>query len=159
MYRSARRFLLLLLIAIAIVLAPRLGVAAGDHGTADEAKAMVEKAVAYLKVVGPEKAFVAFGDKANKDFHDRDLYVFVRSMDGNTVAHGANPGMVGHTDLGLKDADGKLYNKEMIDLANSKGSGWVEYRWVNPVSHKIEPKSSFIEKTGDYVIGAGFYKE
>lgn len=153
------RLFLMPIFALLLVFAPRVVLAAGEHGTRDEAKAMVEKAVAYLKQVGPEKAFAAFGDKANKDFHDRDLYIFVRSMDGNTVAHGANPGLIGHTNLELKDADGKLYNKEMIDLANSKGSGWVDYRWPNPISHKIEPKSSFVEKAGDYVVGAGAYKD
>jgi len=147
------------LLALGLLLAPTTGVASADKGTADEAKAMVEKAAALLKDSGPDKAFAAFDDPANKDFHDRDLYIFARSMDGNTVAHGANKGMIGHTNLDLKDADGKPYNKEMIDLASSKGSGWVDYRWVNPVSHKIEPKSSFIVKVGDYVVGAGFYKD
>jgi cytochrome c len=133
--------------------------AEGSHGNADEAKAMVVKAAAYLKEVGAEKAFAAFNDKSNPNFHDRDLYIFVRGMDGNTVAHGANAGMIGHTSLELKDADGKLYNKEMIELAQSKGSGWVDYRWVNPMDKKIEQKSSYIEKVGDYVVGAGFYKQ
>ncbi len=148
-----------LLVAMGLLLMPVAGFASADKGTADEAKAMVEKAAALLKSAGPDKAFAAFDDPANKDFHDRDLYIFVRSMDGNTVAHGANKGMIGHTNLDLKDADGKLYNKEMIDLATSKGSGWVDYRWPNPISHKIESKSSFVEKVGDYVIGAGFYKD
>jgi signal transduction histidine kinase len=153
------RLIPVILLALAWALAPGAGIASSDKGTADEAKAMVEKAASLLKDAGAEKAFAAFNDPANKDFHDRDLYIFVRSMDGNTVAHGANKGMIGHTNLDLKDADGKPYNKEMIDLANGKGSGWVDYRWVNPVSHKIEPKSSFIEKVGDYVVGAGFYKD
>jgi cytochrome c len=147
-------------VAIALLLAAsRPALADGSHGTADEAKAMVEKATAYLKDVGSEKAFAAFNDKANPTFHDRDLYIFVRGMDGNTVSHGANIGMIGHTSLELKDADGKLYNKEMIELAQSKGSGWVDYRWVNPMDKKIEQKSSYIEKVGDYVVGAGFYKQ
>ena len=147
-----------LTLAILCALAPGLAHAESTHGTADEAKAMVEKAAALIKQVGPEKAFAAINDKDNKEFHDRDLYVFVRGLDGNTVAHGANKGMIGHTGLDLKDADGKLYNKEMIELAQSKGSGWVDYRWVNPVDKKIEQKSSFVEKVGDYVVGAGFYK-
>jgi cytochrome c len=147
-------------VAIALLLAAsRPALADGSHGTADEAKAMVEKATAYLKDVGSEKAFAAFNDKANPTFHDRDLYIFVRGMDGNTVSHGANIGMIGHTSLELKDADGKLYNKEMIELAQTKGSGWVDYRWVNPMDKKIEQKSSYIEKVGDYVVGAGFYKQ
>src|SRR5215469_4802489 len=155
MYRWFIRYALIALIAIA----PALARADAAHGSADEAKAMVERAVAMIKSQGADKAFAAINDPASKDFHDRDLYVFVRSMDGNTVAHGANKGMIGHTSLDLKDADGKLYNKEMIDLATSKGSGWVDYRWVNPVDKKIEQKSSFILKVGDYVVGAGFYKD
>lgn len=155
MYRWFIRFTVIALLAIA----PALARADAAHGTADEAKAMVERAAAMIQKDGAEKAFAAINDPATKDFHDRDLYVFVRSMDGNTVAHGANKGMIGHTSLDLKDADGKLYNKEMIDLANSKGSGWVDYRWVNPVDKKIEQKSSYIQKVGDYVVGAGFYKQ
>lgn len=147
------------LLTICLGLAPQQMRASATRGTADEAKAMVEKAAALLKEVGPDKAFAVFDDKSNPEFHDRDLYVFVRSMDGNTVAHGANMGMIGHTNLELKDADGKLYNKEMIDLAASKGNGWVDYRWVDPLTHKIEPKSSYILRIGDYVVGAGFYKE
>jgi hypothetical protein len=131
---------------------------AGENGTAPEAKALCERAGAYLAEVGPDKAFAAFNDRHGA-FVDRDLYVFVRSMDGNTVAHGANTGMIGHTNLELRDADGKLYNKEMIELASAKGSGWVDYRWVNPVSKKIEPKSSYIERFGDYVVGVGFYRQ
>jgi len=130
---------------------------ASNRGTADEAKALVKRAIEEIKAVGPEKAFAEFNDKNGK-FVDRDLYIFVRSMDGNTVSHGANMGMIGHTSLALKDADGKLYNKEMIELASTKGSGWVDYRWVNPVEKQIQQKSSYIEKVGDYVVGAGFYK-
>ncbi|HUH85479.1 MAG TPA: cache domain-containing protein [Stellaceae bacterium] len=154
-----RSWLLSGALALLVLVAPAMATADERHGTADEAKAMVEKAVAFLKKVGPEKAFAAFDDPANKDFHDRDLYIFVRSMDGNTVAHGANKGMIGHTSLELKDADGKLYNKEMIAKAQSDGSGWIDYRWVNPVDKKIEQKSSYIVKAGDYVVGAGFYKQ
>jgi len=154
-----RSFLLSCVSAAFIAALPGAALADASQGTAEEARAMVERAVALVKQAGPDKAFAAFDDPANKEFHDRDLYVFVRSMDGNTVAHGANKGMIGHTSLDLKDADGKLYNKEMIELATSKGSGWVDYRWVNPVDKKIEPKSSFVQKVGDYVVGVGAYKQ
>lgn len=143
-------------LALFVFVAPAMAAADELHGTADEAKAMVEKAAALLKDVGSEKAFAAFNDPANKDFHDRDLYIFVRSMDGNTVAHGANKGMIGHTSLALKDVDGKLYNTEIIEKAQSEGSAWIDYRWVNPVDRKIEQKSSYVVKAGDDVVGAGF---
>ena len=150
-----KQLLSLIVLGAALLFAPEAY--AVGQATPDEAKAMATKAAAYLKEVGPEKAFPAFNDQHGQ-FIDRDLYVFVRSMDGNTVAHGANTGMIGHTNLGLKDADGKLYNKEMIDLATASGSGWVDYRWINPTNKKIEPKSSYIVRVGDYVVGVGCYK-
>jgi hypothetical protein len=153
-----QRRTILAIAMLAVTLASPAGVCADEHGTADEAKALCDKAVAYLTENGPDKAFPAFNDQHGA-FIDRDLYVFVRSLDGNTVAHGANAHMIGHTNLGLRDADGKFYNKEMIDLATAKGSGWVDYRWVDPADKKIEQKSSFIERAGDFVVGVGFYKQ
>jgi cytochrome c len=152
------RYFLTLSSLLGLLLCADVGWADARHGTADEAQALVKKAVAYLKEVGADKAFLAFDDQ-HGEFVDRDLYIFVRSMDGNTVAHGANVNMIGHTSLDLMDADGKLYNREMIDLAKTKGTGWVDYRWVNPVDKKIERKSSYIERVGEYVVGAGFYKQ
>lgn len=146
-----------LLAAAMAAVVPLVPARAGEHGTAQEAKTLCEKAGDYLQKVGADKAFPAFDDR-HGSFVDRDLYVFVRSMDGNTVAHGANMAMIGHTNLNLRDADGKLYNKEMIDLATSKGSGWVDYRWFDPLTKKIEQKSSFIERVGNYVVGVGFYR-
>jgi cytochrome c len=153
-----RRFPLVVACLLALGLAPHFAHATADHGTADEAKAMVEKAVALIKSEGPEKAFATFDDKSNKDFHDKDLYIFVRTFDGNTVAHGANVKLIGHTSLETRDADGKLYVKEMVEDAKTKGNGWVDYNWPNPISHKIEQKSSYIERVGDYIVCAGFYK-
>ena len=152
-----QRRTILVAAAMAVTLASPAAVFADERGTADEAKAMCEKAAAFLKEAGPDKAFPVFNDP-HGPYVDRDLYVFVRSMDGNTVAHGANKQMIGHTNLGLRDAGGKLYNKEMIELATAKGDGWVDYRWINPVDKKIGQKSSYIVRVGDYVVGVGVYK-
>jgi cytochrome c len=132
--------------------------AVNARGTAEGAQAMVTKAVEYLKANGPDKAFAAFADKSNKDFHVDDLYVFVRTMDGNTIAHGAIPVMIGQTDLHTEDLDGKTYNKEIVDLAKTTGAGWVHYRWPNPFDKKIERKSTFIERVGDYIVCSGYYE-
>jgi signal transduction histidine kinase len=153
-----RRFAIWSAVISLMIFSPAFGWADDAHGNADDAKALVKKVIAYYKEVGKDKAFAAINDKSSQ-FHDRDLYVFVRGMDGNTVAHGANTGMIGHTGLDLKDADGKLYNKEMIELAKDKGEGWVDYRWPNPADKKIEQKSSYVEKVDDFVFGAGFYKQ
>ncbi|WP_170298931.1 cache domain-containing protein [Massilia eburnea] len=131
---------------------------AADKGSADEAVAMVKKAAAMIKAEGKEKAFAAFADAGNKDFHDRDLYVFVYDLNGVNLAHGNNPKMVGKNLLELKDQEGKPLIRQMVDVAKTKGKGWVDYKWPNPVTKAIEAKSSYVEKVDDMLVGSGIYK-
>ncbi|MEC5216618.1 cytochrome c [Actimicrobium sp. GrIS 1.19] len=135
-------------------------VSAAEKGSKDEAVALVKKAAAYLKENGKEKAFAEF-NKPNGPFVDRDLYIFVYSAngDGTNLAHGANPSLVGKNLIDLRDADGKAIVKNFIEVGNSSaGSGWVDYKWANPVTKAIESKSTYIEKVGDVLIGSGVYK-
>ncbi len=131
---------------------------AADKGTPDEAVAMVKKAVALIKSDGKEKAFAAISDPANTDFHDRDLYIYVYDLNGVALAHGNNPKMVGKPLIGLKDNEGKPMIKEMVELAKSKGKGWVDFKWPNPVTKAVEAKSGYIEKVDDMLVGSGIYK-
>jgi cytochrome c len=131
--------------------------AAGAKGNTNEAMALVKKAADYLKANGKEKAFAEFNNPKGQ-FIDRDLYIFVFDMNGKTLAHGTNPKMLDKNMLELKDADGKAFIKDFIDVANNRGHGWVDYKWPNPVSKAIEPKSTYIEKAGDVLIGCGIYK-
>lgn len=131
---------------------------AADKGTPDEAIAMVKKAVALIKSDGKEKAFAAISDPANATFHDRDLYIYVYDLNGIALAHGNNPKMVGKPLIGLKDNEGKPMIKDMVDLAKSKGKGWVDFKWPNPVTKAVEAKSGYIEKIDDMLVGSGIYK-
>jgi hypothetical protein len=56
----------------------------------------------------------------------------------------------------LKDADGKALGKALGD-ASAKSEGSVRYRWLNPVSAKVEPKISFAQNVGDDVCVVGAY--
>jgi signal transduction histidine kinase len=130
---------------------------AADQGTAAEAEAMVRKAVAFIKANGPEKAYEEFTH--GKSFKDRDLYVIVYDLNGKNLAQGANPKLVGKELMGLKDADGKPIIKLFVDLARDKGKGWVEgYKFLNPVTQKIEGKAMYLERVGDTLVGCGIYK-
>lgn len=135
----------------------RLAAAADTHGTPEEAKTMVEKAATLITSEGQEKAFAVIDNPAGP-FVDGDLYVFVTSFDGVTLAHGLNKALIGKNLLHVKDADGKLFVQAMIDVAKDKGEGWVDYKWPNPTSKKIEDKSSFIKRVGDTIVGCGVYK-
>jgi cytochrome c len=144
---------MIMLALVAFVAAP---LAARANGTRPEAEAMVEKAATLLTQEGKDKAFVTFNDHSGGFVKD-DLYIFVLDMNGTNMANGANNALIGKTLLNFKDADGKLFVQELISLAQTKGEGWVDYKWSDPVTKKIEAKSSFIKKVGDYVIGCGVY--
>jgi len=130
---------------------------AGEFGTAAEAEAMVKKAIAYIKANDKEKALAEISNPKGK-FVDRDLYIFVYDLKGVCVAHGFNQKMVGKDLSGMKDIDGKSYVKERIEIAKTKGHGWQDYKFTDPVSKKIEPKSAYVEKLDDLIIGCGIYK-
>jgi len=134
-------------------------IAAGERGTADEAMAMVHRAIDDINKNGRDKAFADIADTGNKQFHDRDLYVFVYDMNGVVLAHGNNPRMVGKNLIDLKDGDGKPIIKGFIDVVQSKGKGWWDYKWPNPMTKAVEEKSAYIEKVGgDLIVGSGIYK-
>ena len=107
--------------------------AAADGAGKDDAVAMVKKAVAFVKEQGAEKAYPEFTNKSGK-FIDRDLYVVVYQLDG------------------------KLYVKERVELAAKQPSFWQDYKFVNPVSKKVEPKQMYCEKLDNTAVCAGIYK-
>ena len=131
-------------------------------GTADEAKAMLMKAVAAVKA-DKAKALDMF-NKGEGGFLDRDLYVFCGNVsDGVTVAVG-NPnvkktlGVDGRT---LKDATGKPFGAE-IYAAYQKPEGEiteVSYMFPRPGADKTPvPKVSLVTRVGDLGCGVGYYK-
>jgi len=130
---------------------------AAEMGTREQAVGMVKRVQEKFATDGPE---VTFNSITNTDeFRDRDLYPFVYDLDGWSVAHGANPKMVGKLWISTKDQDGNYLIKEMLDITHGPGSGWVDYKWPNPLSHKIQDKSAYVEKLGDrYFVGVGIYK-
>jgi len=131
---------------------------ASDYGTPAEAEKMVKKAVAFLKANGKDKAFAEFNNPKGQ-FTDRDLYIFVYDLSGKCVAHGFNQKMIGKDLVEMKDPDGKFFVKERIEIAKSKGSGWQDYKFTNPVTKKLELKTAFVEKYEDLIVGCGAYKK
>jgi hypothetical protein len=132
-----------------------------DHGTADEAKAMLLKAVAALKA-DKAKALDLINEGEGGGFFDRDLYVFcANASDGKTVALG-NPNarqLVGVDTRTLKDSTGKAFGQELYD-AYQKPEGQiteVNYLFVRPGPDKTPvQKVSFVTRVGDLGCGVGY---
>lgn len=132
------------------------GAAASERATLDEAKAMVKKARAHLREVGPEKAFAEFSNPKGR-FVDRDLYVFVNDKSGVNLAHGGNPRLIGKNLMELRDSDGIYMTKLFYGVA-AKGGGTVDYKFLNPVTKQIEPKTAYVEMEGEYLVGSGIFR-
>ena len=130
---------------------------AADGAGKDDAVAMVKKAVGFIKEQGADKAYGEFTGKA-AGFIDRDLYVVVYQLDGKVLAHGSNAKFVGKDLIEAQDVDGKLYVKEQVEMAAKQPSFWQDYKFVNPVTKKVEPKQMYCEKVENTAVCAGIYK-
>ena len=149
------RSLMVLLVAVFL----SVSAVAQDHGTKDEAKALVDAALAHIKKVGNEQSFKDFtSDKAS--WTKKDLYVFVMDAKGGTLAHGSNEKLVGKNMIDLKDQNGKLFMRELTDLSATKGEGWVDYDWAHPVSKKVEGKSTYVKRIPGFEgsVSVGVYR-
>jgi cytochrome c len=118
----------------------------------------VDRAMAFYNAGGKEIALAEFMNPKGQ-FVEDEMYLFVMDSKGVMLAHGANEKFVGKQFIDLKDSDGKLFIKEIVDIANSKGSGWVEYKWYQPVAKQILPKAVYFDKVDDVIICSGVYKE
>jgi signal transduction histidine kinase len=129
---------------------------AGTSATKDEAVAMVKKAVTAIKSEGSDKAYAVINDPKGP-FVDRDLYITVINMEGVVLAHGADKTRIGTNQLNDKDADGKEFVKERIDLAKTEPSFWQSYKFMNPVTKQVGPKQMYCERLNDTIICGGVY--
>jgi cytochrome c len=128
-----------------------------ERVTAKEAEAMVKKGVAYIKANPRDKAMADITDKTGR-YVDRELYLTVYKLDGTALAHGANEKFVGKNMIDLRDGDGKEHIRERMDLAKTKSSFWHDFKFVNPVTKKMEPKSMYCERADELVVCGGIYK-
>jgi hypothetical protein len=146
-------------IAGAVVVALVLGgvaAAASTRGTPDEAKAMMQAAVAHYAKVGRARAIDDFNAK-KAPFIDRDLYVFCIDKNNVIVASGGFPSLVGQSGDVMRDSKGSPVASAMWKDVADKGEAAIHYHWFNPVTRKDEPKTSFARKAGDDICGVGAY--
>lgn len=145
-------------LAIGALIAVATPARAMELGTRTEAVAMVKRVHVKFQSEGPDATFKAVMDNSNKEFRDRDLYPFIYTLEGVIVATGSGrTALVGKSLMSIKDQDGKYLVREMIEMAKRQGNGWIDYKWPNPATNKIESKSSYIELMGSYVVGVGIW--
>jgi hypothetical protein len=132
---------------------------AQQSGTADEGRAMLERAAAALKA-NEATALGEFNDKSNKEFHDRDLYVFCLNMsDFKFTAH-PNPNLVGTDGRLLKFKDDP-FGQRVYDAIQGSAAGsivTIDYMFPKPGTTEPVPKQTFLVRVGNQGCGVGYYK-
>ena len=124
----------------------------------EEAKAWVQKALAFYKKAGKAIAMAEFTNPKGP-FIEGDMYVFVLNLKGTMLAHGVNEKYIGQDFIDVKDSDGRSFIREIVEVGNTKGSGFVDYKWYNPVTKEDLVKHVYFEKIDDVLICSGVYKE
>lgn len=127
------------------------------QGTAEEAMALVERAVAYRRQCGSRDAYLRDLTQADKAFFDRDMYMFALDRNGAYLAFGGNQAKVGTRVQDIPGIDGNGLLGAIINQASLE-PGWVEYDITNPASGRVQTKMSFVQELDDLFIGCGVYK-
>ena len=119
----------------------------------------VSNAVKEIENEG-EAAFPLFYDPAGQ-FLVKDGYIFVIDMNGVELVNPPFPALEGRNIMDMKDTRGKYVTREMINVANQNGTGWVDYMWPKPGESVSTQKFTYVSKAkmGDkwVMVGSGVY--
>ena len=121
-----------------------------------DAMALAEKGAQFVRQHGKD-AMIAKINGKDAEFNQGALYLAMRDLNGITVAH-PTTALIGKNLLDVPDADGKPFRQEMLAVAKGKGKGWVDYKFRNPQTGKVEAKSTYVLRVGDVALEAGIYK-
>lgn len=119
----------------------------------------VKNAVGQIEKHGAA-AFPLFHDRTGP-FIAKNEYIFVFDMNGVELVLPPFPNLEGRNLLDMKDTQGKQPIREMLELVQTRGSGWVDYMWPKPGESVSTQKSAYVTKAkiGDQwvLVGSGVY--
>src|SRR5262245_8993968 len=121
---------------------------------------LVNKAAALVESKGKD-AFTEFRQRGS-EWWSGDVYVFAYSPDGTVILNPAFPAREGRSYHGEKDRKGKAFHDEIVSVAQTKGSGWVDYWLPKPGQTEPSHKWSYVKDVraeGVALVGAGVFPE
>ena len=123
----------------------------------NEPKRWVDEAIAFCRDTGKEIALAEFSNP-NGRFAEGEHYVYVLGTTGMMLAHPINKDFVGKDFYRMQDPEGKHFIKEIVDTANNRSFGRVEYKWFDPVTKTEQPKTVYFEKFDNMIFCSGIYR-
>ena len=127
-----------------------------ERSSAAEAKNLLARAMTAI-VESEQQSLAEFNDIEGR-FVEGDLYVFVMDMSsGKLLAHGVSPELVGRIHNEILSPDDKPILTDMLNLAREHGRGVYTYRWLNPLSSRVETKHTYYRVIDNKLVGVGYY--
>jgi cytochrome c len=143
--------------ALGLVLCPALAAVAGAAAepAAQDAVALVEQGAVFLRAHGKTELIKRINAR-DPMFYRGELYLHMRdARTGIVLAHPVHPWLVGQDLLEVPDATGRKYRRDIIELAATRGKGWVGYTYKNPADGHVVPRSDYIARVGNVVLESG----
>ncbi len=129
---------------------------------AKQIEMLVNEAAGLIERTGKVAAFEEFRKKGSQWFKG-DTYLFVYDLKSNVLLNAAFPEREGTNTTGQKDANGKLFHHEFIQMAETKGSGWVDYMFPKPGQTQPSQKWAYVRGVNvdgvPSLVASGFYPE
>jgi hypothetical protein len=132
---------------------------AQQFGTADEARAMLDRAISALKT-DETKALSQFNDPSNKEFRDHDLYVFCYNMSDGKITAYESPALLNADvrTLSLKDDPVGKRTYEAAQNAPEGSVVTVDYKLPKPNTTVPVPKQTVQARVGKQTCGVTYFK-
>jgi hypothetical protein len=157
-----RQFMIAAACAAVIAVSPA-AFAQETGGTADEARAMLTKAVAAVRA-DQAKALDMF-NKGEGGFRDRDLYVFCANASDGTIVATGNPNLkqaLGTDMRAAQNSAGEPFGAEMYAAIQKPEGQITEVSYMSPkpgADDMLVAKVNLVTRAeNDLACGVGYYK-
>jgi hypothetical protein len=138
---------------VALAVCASAGLAQDQFATPEEAKALLEKAIAAMQA--DEANALAMFASGEGGFKQKDLYVWcAQASDGILTVHPTNKGK----DLrDIKGKKGAPFGETIMDNAAAGVIKETTYWWPRPGGEEAFEKKTYYTKIGDQICGTGYY--
>lgn len=146
-------------VALTLLCSASMASAAQQFATAQDARAMLDRAVAALKS-NETAALSAFNDPNTKEFHDRDINVFCFRLSDGTITAYSSPGLLGIDirTLALKDDPIGKRTYDTVATAPEGSVVTMNYNFPKPGTNGPAAKQSLEARVGDEACAVGYFK-
>lgn len=86
-------------------------------------------------------------------------YIFVYNFNGVVLSDPIQKQNIGKNLYDMKDANGVMVIKDLIDVSRMEEGGFIEYQWLKPTSGSLSPKISYAKsfEPWGWMVGTGVY--